>query len=94
MTRRGKVISERLTQLLDQEATLKNGILPKGVAQVYDSAKAYHTATVLNRDMVSSFVKRLYVFEDHCEIVWKFQDVWEQIMQSESAAFLQTTEVK
>lgn len=92
LTRRGKVISERLTQLQDQEATLKNGILPKEVAQVYDSAKAYHTATVLNRDMVSSFVERLYVFEDHCEIVWKFQDVWEQIMQSESASS-HTTEV-
>ena len=82
LTRRGKVISERLTQLQDQEATLKNGILPKEVAQVYDSAKAYHTATTLNRDMVSSFVERLYVFEDHCEIVWKFRDVWEQIVKS------------
>lgn len=94
LTRRGKVISERLTHLQDQEATLKNGILPKEVAQVYDSAKAYHTATTLNRDMVSSFVERLYVFEDHCEIVWKFQDIWEQIMQSESATSSQTTEVK
>lgn len=84
LTRRGKAISEKLTKLQDQEATLKNGILPKEVAQVYDSAKQYYTATALNRDMVSAFVERLYVFEDHCEIVWKFQDVWEQIIQSES----------
>lgn len=94
LTRRGKSISEKLTQLQDQEATLKNGILPKEVAQVYDSAKQYHTATALNRDMVSSFVERVYVFEDHCEIVWKFQDVWEQIIQSESTASSQMMEVK
>lgn len=93
LTRRSKVVSERLAQLQDQEATLKNGILPKEVAQVYDSAKAHHTASALNRDMVSSFVERLYVFDDHCEIVWKFQDVWEQIVQSESAASFQTVEV-
>lgn len=90
LTRRGKAISEKLTKLQDQVAALKNGILPKEVAQVYDSAKQYYTATALNRDMVSSFVERLYVFEDHCEIVWKFRDVWEQIMQSSS----KTTEVK
>lgn len=94
LIRRGKAISEKLTKLQDQEATMKNGILPKEVAQVYDSAKQYYTATALNRDMVSAFVERVYVFEDHCEIVWKFRDVWEQIMQSESATSSQTTEVK
>ena len=93
LTRRGKAISEKLTKLQDQDATLKNGILPKEVAQVYDSAKQYYTATALNRDMVSAFVERLYVFEDHCEIVWKFQDVWEQIIQSESTDSSQMMEV-
>ena len=80
--------------LQDQEETLKSGILPKEVAQIYDAAKQYHAATALNREMVSTFVDRVYVFEDHCEIVWKFQDVWEQLQQSESTASADTMEVK
>ena len=66
----------------------------KEIAQVYDLAKQYCTATTLNQDMVSAFVERVYVFEDHYEIVWKFQDVWEQITQSEFTASSKTPEVK
>ena len=94
LTRRGKEVSEKLALLQDQEATLKSGILPKEVAQIYDAANQYHAATALNREMVSTFVDRVYVFEDHCEIVWKFQDVWEQLQQSESTTSADTMEVK
>lgn len=79
LTRQGKNLAEKLLQLREQEAALQNGILPKELAQLCDSAKEYHFATALNREMVSAFVERINVFPDHYEIVWKFQDVWERI---------------
>ena len=82
LTRQGKTLAEKLLQLREQEAALQNGILPKELAQLCDSAKEYHFATVLNREMVSAFVERINVFPDHYEIVWKFQDVWERITKT------------
>lgn len=79
LTRQGKTLAEKLLQLRERESALQNGILPKELAQLCDSAKEYHFATALNREMVSAFVERINVFPDHYEIVWKFQDVWERI---------------
>lgn len=81
LSRQGKQLAEKLSTLREQENALKNGILPANIAQLCDSAKEYRDATVLNRDMVNCFVERVNVYEDHYEIIWKFQDVWESIIK-------------
>lgn len=85
LSKQGKILAEKLSSLREQESALKKGLLPKNITQLCDSAKEYRFATVLNRDMVNAFVERIYTFPDHYEIVWKFQDIWENIndMQSE-----------
>lgn len=80
LSRDGKQLAEKLATLREQENALRNGILPANIAQLCDSAKEYRDATVLNKDMVNCFVERVNVYEDHYEIVWKFQDVWESII--------------
>lgn len=86
LSRQGKQLAEKLSSLREQENALTNGILPKNISQLCDSAKEYKTATVLNKEMVTSFVERIYVFDNHYEIIWKFQDVWENIIEDESAS--------
>ena len=79
LSKQGKILAEKLYSLREQETALKNGLLPKNITQLCDSAKEYRFATVLNRDMVNTFVERIYTFPDHYEIIWKFQDIWENI---------------
>ncbi|MBE5956504.1 MAG: recombinase family protein [Lachnospiraceae bacterium] len=81
LSRQGKQLAEKLSALREQENALKNGILPANIAQLCDSAKEYRDATILNKDMVNCFVERVNVYEDHYEIVWKFQDIWESIIK-------------
>ena len=85
LSRQGKQLAEKLSSLREQENALNNGILPANVAQLCDSAKEYRDATILNREMVTSFVDRVYIFEDHYEIIWKFQDIWESILEKQLA---------
>lgn len=81
LTRQGKEIAQKLAALRDQEAALQSGILPKELTQLCDMAKEYQCSQILTKEMVAAFVERVYAFEDHYEIVWKFQDIWEQIGQ-------------
>lgn len=81
LTRQGKEIAQKLAALRDQEAALQSGILPKELTQLCDMAKEYQSSQILTKEMVAAFVERVYAFEDHYEIVWKFQDIWEQLGQ-------------
>lgn len=74
------MLTEKLSSLREQEIALKNGVLPKELSQLCDSAKEHRFSSVLNRDMVTTFIERVYAFPDHYEIIWKFQDIWEDFI--------------
>ena len=80
LSRQAKVLTEKLSSLREQEIALKNGVLPKELSQLCDSAKEHRFSSVLNRDMVTTFIERVYAFPDHYEIIWKFQDIWEDFI--------------
>lgn len=79
LTREGKAISEKLAQLREQKSALETGILPTEMMKLTETAKQYQYSTALNREMVTTFVERVDVYENHYEIHWKFQDLWAQL---------------
>ena len=76
LTREGKAVSSRLSQLREQKSALEGGILPSEMMKLTEAARQYQYATALSRDMVTAFVDAILVYEDHVEIQWKFQDIW------------------
>lgn len=80
LTTEGDTCSKKLSALREQEASFNKGIVPHSVQSISDAAHKYQHNTSLSREMVQAFVESVYCFEDHYEIVWKFQDVWNQIL--------------
>lgn len=81
LNRRGEELSQKIYSLKEQEDAFYNGIVPHNVQAFRDASRKYQNSTALTREMVTTFVDSVYLYEDHYEIKWKFQDVWEQIQK-------------
>lgn len=81
LNRRGEELSQKIYSLKEQEDAFYNGIVPHNVQAFRDASRKYQNSTALTREMVTTFVDSIYLYEDHYEIKWKFQDVWEQIQK-------------
>lgn len=74
-------LDDKLEKLQKQEASLRDGLIPSEVQALGESAKQFHDASHLTREMATTFVHRILAYDDHIEIEWDFQDVWEQFEQ-------------
>ncbi|MDO5408961.1 MAG: recombinase family protein [Lachnospiraceae bacterium] len=75
---------KKLETLKEQELAFTSGLIPHEIQAVTDSSRKYLHSSSLTRDMVTTFVDSIYVYEDHYEIVWKFRDVWKQLEEREN----------
>ena len=51
---------------------------------VTDAARQFRHSTTLTREMVTTFLESVYLYDDHCEFQWKEQTVWEQLQGGQS----------
>lgn len=73
--------SSLLEQLKTQEEAYHIGIIPHDVQAITDASHKYQHNTSLSREMVTCFLESIYCYEDHYEIKWKYQNVWNQLMK-------------
>lgn len=77
-------IQRRTSVLKEQERAFNSGIVPHEVQTITESARKYQHSSSLTRDMVTTFLECIYLYEDHYEIVWKFRDIWEQLRERQN----------
>lgn len=75
--------TKQLDSLKSQEAALTNGIIPVEMQTLTETARQFQHGTSLTREMVTSFVEAVYLYDSHIEIVWKYQDIWNQLKSQE-----------
>lgn len=78
-----KKLTRQLDSLKSQEAALNNGIIPVEMQSLTDTARQFQHSTSLTREMVTSFVESVYLYDSHIEITWKYQDIWKQLKAQE-----------
>lgn len=81
LNQRSEEMNQKIYSLKEQEDAFYNGIVPHNVQAFRDASRKYQNITALTREMVTTFVDAIYLHDDHYEIKWKFQDVWEQIQK-------------
>ena len=78
-----KKTTKQLDSLKSQETALNNGIIPVEMQTLTETARQFQHSTSLTREMITSFVEAVYLYDSHIEIVWKYQDIWEQLKLQE-----------
>lgn len=76
---------KKLASLKEQESAFTSGLIPHEIQAISESSRKYQHSSSLTRDMVTTFVESIYLYEDHYEIVWKFRDIWEQLLERQKA---------
>ena len=54
--------------------------VPADLRQAADNAKTFSNAGELTREMAVCFIHRIYLYENHMEIQWKFKDLFAQFI--------------
>lgn len=81
LTAKAKECRSRLENLRRQENAFADGEIPHDVQAVVDAASQFRHSTSLTREMVTAFLKSVYVYEDHYEFQWKDQAVWTRLTE-------------
>ena len=84
LNRQGNACHEKIENLKTQEAALNSGIIPHEMQMITESAKEFQYANALSREMVTTFVDAIFLYDTHYEIRWKYQDVWEQLQKHQN----------
>lgn len=84
LNRHGNACHEKIENLKTQEAALNSGIIPHEMQMITESAKEFQYANALSREMVTTFVDAIFLYDTHYEIRWKYQDVWEQLQKHQN----------
>ena len=79
LTKQAKEYSRRLGTLKAQEKTYSGGEIPHDVQAITDAAMQFRHNTSLTREMVTTFLESVYVYDDHYEFQWKEQTLLEQL---------------
>ena len=78
-TQRGQELDQQIAALDGQQTMLSFSSVPADLRQAADNAKTFSSAEELTREMVVCFIHRIYLYESHIEIQWKFKDLFEQL---------------
>lgn len=79
LTRQAKEHSHRLDMLKAQEKAYSSGEIPHDVQAVTEAAIQFRHHTSLTREMVTTFLESVYVYDDHYEFQWKEQALLEHL---------------
>ena len=79
LTKQAKEYSRRLGTLKAQEKAYSGGEIPHDVQAITDAAMQFRHNTSLTREMVTTFLESVYVYDDHYEFQWKEQALLEQL---------------
>ncbi len=64
-----------------KELHLRAGLIPEDLSRLTEQAKLCRDASVLTAEMVNSFVDRIEIYDTHIKIQWKFQDIWDHLLE-------------
>lgn len=73
LTKQAKKYSHRLDTLKAQEQAYSRGENPHDVQAITEAAMQFRHNTSLTREMVTTFLESVYVYDDHYEFQWKEQ---------------------
>lgn len=93
-TTSGQDIDVQLAALEKQEITLSYALMPSDLHQASEHAKAAVNNETLTSEMVQNFIDKIYIFDTHIEIQWKFKDLFEQFMLENNLTNIITTKKK
>ena len=78
-TQRGQELDQQIAALEERETMLSFSSVPADLRQAADNAKTFSNAEELTREMAACFIQRIYLYENHMEIQWKFKDLFAQL---------------
>ena len=77
-TQKGQELDQQIESLDEQQTMLSFSSVPADLRQAADNAKTFSNAEELTREMAVCFIQRIYLYENHMEIQWKFKDLFTQ----------------
>ena len=78
-TQRGQELDQQIATLDEQQTMLSFSSVPADFRQAADHAKTFLNTEELTREMAVCFIHRIYLYENHMEIQWKFKDLFAQL---------------
>lgn len=78
-TQTGQELARKMEALENQQNMLSLSPIPADLQQAADNAREFTHADAISREMAVCFVNRVYLYEDHLEIQWKFKDLFESL---------------
>lgn len=90
----GQELDTQLSSLEKQEVALSYALMPSDLQQAAEHAKQHADTERLTYEMVQSFIDKVYIFDTHIEIQWKFKDLFEQFIQENNLTNIITTKTK
>ena len=79
-TQKGQELDQQIAALEERETMLSFSSVPADLRQAADHAKTFSNAEELTREMAACFIQRIYLYENHMEIQWKFKDLFAQFI--------------
>ena len=79
-TQKGQELDQQIASLDEQQTMLSFSSVPADLRQAADHAKIFSNSEELTREMAVCFIHRIYLYESHIEIQWKFKDLFAQLI--------------
>lgn len=81
-TQRGQELDQQIASLDEQQTMLSFSSVPTDLRQAADQAQTFSNTEKLTREMAVCFIHRIYLYENHIEIQWKFKDLFAQLISA------------